>query len=458
MKTVFEKPYLFKKNKYLVDDQSSVYIKSEEIMRAIKCRITRAALNRGLSFKAPKKLALISGAGIAGLAASFELVARGFTVVIAERRTVFDRFNVINLDVDSKRFLTKFGLLDEFEKTVAGKISKHQYMLADKTGLKALGSSDVRELQPSDIAFEPDDFDKLFTHDGFYSVRIRDLQTFLAQKALEAGVHLFGNVEIEMLDRTITGEVSAVQLAGKNSLSDPMKLQPHFLFLAEGTHSTTAKRLGFNTHAVQNECSNEKWIFGNIPYYGEETFVVSLIDISGKSLEIANIIFNANIQEINIAVTSNEELNQECIKKRVLEIARQVLHFQQREEILQPLIQTVKHPVHVSNEQRAIYSRGNVFCIGDTAGHSSPLAGIGGTLGLTLVPGTVKKLLQDALQQPEQMHNNFHRYTDAYTNRWISKALGVKKHCLGFFNRTECRSSNLDHTEAEANKSGLICK
>ena len=68
----------------------------------------------------------------------------------------------------------------------------------------------------------------------------------------------------------------------------------------------------------------------------------------------------------------------------------------------------------------------NVFRIGDAAGHSSPLAGLGGTLGLTLVPRTIKQLLDDREKQPEKMHRNFKLFSEAYTSRWNEKSRGIK--------------------------------
>lgn len=73
-----------------------------------------------------KKTAVISGAGIAGLAAAFELNAKGFNVVVAEKREEFSRFNVINLNKEAQAFLRKFNLLEEFEDSVAGRIENHQ--------------------------------------------------------------------------------------------------------------------------------------------------------------------------------------------------------------------------------------------------------------------------------------------------------------------------------------------
>lgn len=421
----------------------------DALRKAIESWITTTALNSGLWFRAAKEIALISGAGIAGLAASFELLAKGYNVIIAEKRKAFERFNVINLDVETQRFLKKFGLLKEFEKDVAGRISTHTLLLNDEKGTQNLGSTDVSKLRPSNVPFEPKFFNDLFKEDGIYSVRIKDLQTYLAKKALEAGVHIFGNVEIKVLDRTRAGGVSKVQITGKDSLSDTKTLQPNLFCIAEGAHSTTAEQLKMVKNDVKNECTGENWIFGDVKYDGKETFVVSLIDTSEGSLEIANIIFNAQIHEINIAVTSKSLLSQELIQERILAIVKWVLSFQNIDEQPKDLIAAVKQPVRINNEQRAIYSRGNVFCIGDTAGHSSPLAGMGGTLGLTLVPRTIEQLVNDSKLQPDMMHHNFRRFTEAYTSRWIAKSQAVKKYCLHFFKSAEHDSKDQEQTSTQ---------
>lgn len=433
----------------LIDGQAPASVNHHEfaaLVKAIELCITFSALDSALYFKTPRELALISGAGIAGLAAAFELLAKGFKVLIAEKRSSFDRFNIINLDVETQRFLKKFGLLDEFEKTVAGRIKEHKIVLTEEKGMQHLGSSDVSQLQPSALPFEPEFFNDFFNKDGIYSVRIKDLQTFLAQKLLDAGAHLLGKVELEVLARTPTGGVSEIQLAGKDSLFNPSVLQPKLLFMAEGAHSTTAKQLGMETIEVKNECSGENWIFGNFKYCGKESFVVSLIDTSEGSLEIANIIFNAKIGEVNVAVTSKNTLSQKHIEERILGIVSRVFSFQGLGEPPQSLMAAVKEPVHVSNEKRVSYSKGNVYCIGDTAGHSSPLAGMGGTLGLTLVPRTIEQLLNDSLKQPENMHAIFHRFTEGYTSRWIAKSQTVKQHCLSFFKSKTCAANTEEIT------------
>jgi hypothetical protein len=141
---------------------------------AVNFRITTAALSCGLYFRASKPLAVISGAGIAGLAASFELRARGFSVVIAEKRKNFSRFNVINLNVETQAFLKRFNLLEKFERFIAARIKEHRYVLVEKgKSTWRLALSDVSGLRLDEsVSFEPGNFNKLFEQDGIYSVPI----------------------------------------------------------------------------------------------------------------------------------------------------------------------------------------------------------------------------------------------------------------------------------------------
>ena len=403
------------------------------LCNAVDLHITAAALNCGLYFRVAKPLAVINGAGIAGLAASFELRARGFNVVIAEKRKNFSRFNVINLNVEAQVFLKKFKMLEKFERFVASRIKEHKYVLINKSkSADRLALSDVSGLQLDEfVSFEPGNFNKLFDQDGIYSVSIGILQAFLAESALEAGVHIFGDVTARILSRTQAGGVSKVQITVDRIL------QPDLFFIAEGAHSTTALQLGMKTREVTNACTGENWIFGNMTYSGKETFVVSLIDASEKTLRIANVIFNSKSQVINIAVTSDKEVHEDSIREQILRIAHQV--FNQRafplDEMHSVLLTTVRKPVHVANRASLPFSMGNVFCIGDSAGSSSPLAGLGGTLGLTLVPFTVRQLLDDYEKQFIGMHKNFRESSEAYTSRWIQKSESIKRFCISIFDK-----------------------
>ena len=402
---------------------------------AVNFRIKEIALKSGLYFRTMKPVAVVSGAGIAGLAASFELRVRGFNVVIVEKRESFSRFNVINLNIETQAFFKKFGLLEKFERFFAAQIKEHRNLLVDKdksvkfTGFSVVGN--IGNKQPV-FSFEPGNFNNFFRQTGIYSVPIGILQTFLAENALERGVTIIGNTTVKILSRT---EVDVV--IKKIQITFDRILKPDLFFIAEGVHSTTAIELGMKTKEVTNVCTGENWIFGNMSYFGKETFVISLMDVSEKNLRLANLIFNAKAKVINIAVTSDREVCENDIRKQIQETAQQV--FNQKafplKKMHSELLTTVSKPVYIVNRILYPFSVGNVFCIGDTAGSSSPLAGLGGTLGLTLVPCTVKQLIDDYEKQSKSLHENFKEYSNGYTSRWIEKSKAIKKFCLNVYKK-----------------------
>jgi 2-polyprenyl-6-methoxyphenol hydroxylase-like FAD-dependent oxidoreductase len=381
---------------------------------------------RCLYFRASQPLAVISGAGIAGLAASFEFRAGGFNVVIAEQRKDFSRFNVINLGVETQSFLTRFHLLEKFERFVAARIKEHRYVLIEKSkSTRHLALSDVSELRlDKSVSFDLKNFNKFFGQDGIYSVPIRTLQTFLAENALDAGVNILVDVTVKIVSRTQAGGVSKVRITGDRIL------QPNLLLIAEGAHSTTAHQLGMRTTKVVNACTGENWIFGNLPYSGQKTYVISLIDASEKTLRIANVIFNAMSCVTNIAVTSDRE---DRVQEQILRIADQVGLFEEQDR---RRLTTVSKPIHVTNRISFPFSMGNVFRIGDAAGSGSPLAGLGGTIALTCVPLTVRQLLNDYAKQSIDVHKNFHELSEASISRWMQKSESIKKYCINIFNKT----------------------
>ena len=411
--------------KALSDPAVSHYAKKSisKLLDTSHQEIARAASSCGLIYKELRPLALISGAGIAGLSASLELSAKGYRVLIGEKRTSFTRYNIINLGVESEAFLKKFNLLEKFEKTVAA-IEEHVYIIFDRMNQpKLLDISDVRDLKlKDDESVCSKNAETLFTSDGIYSASIEDIQTFLLREALERGVKIYADTEFKVLSIAQDGFVKKVQVTAIKTL------RPDLFFIAEGAHPKTARELNLKEKRLITACSDERWVYGNIKYPGSRTFVISVIDTSQKALEIANVIFNAKKGVINLAVTSKKDPTDDEIKNMILQRANQV--YNQSIYPLAPmdfeLIATSQKPVHIVNRLTEPFSKGNVFCIGDAAGSSSPLAGLGGTLGLTLVPSTVKELLEDASNR----HESFQGSTNAYTQRWIQKSSAIKTFCL----------------------------
>ena len=318
---------------------------------------------------------------------------------------------------------------------MAARIKSHRIVHIGKKGTEELLLSDVSKLELSNLSFKPKNYNKLFNDDGIYSIKIKDIQTFLANKALQAGVQIFGNVQVKLISSGQQKDRSKVELIGNTPLQSSRKLKPHLIFIAEGAHSSTAESLDLKTKRVKNNCTDEHWIYGNVNYSGKRTFVVSIVDTSQNTLRIANVIFNAKLKEINIAVTSEGSVSKENIQNELINVVKTAFALEQIQQSPGHLTASVDRTVRVKNEKRKIFSKGNVFLIGDSAGNSSPLAGLGGTLCLTLIPATVVQLLNDSERQPDHKHKNFQTFSEAYISRWMQKSDQVKQFCINMFNK-----------------------
>ncbi len=408
---------------------------------AVDDYLTRKSISDGLSFRARKPLALVSGAGIAGLAVSIVLRTSGFnTLVVENRRGPHTRDNVINYDGSIQLFLKKYGLLEEFESTVAARITTHNYLLFEKGGgARSLGVSDVSNLKSDDfIRFTAKNYTQMCKHDGIYSASIKDVQTFLAKKASEVGVNILEGTMVDTFSYDKEERVFEVRLTTDLVYND-QTLRPDLFFIAEGAHS---KALGSKQKVVEHPCNGEDWIFGNTSYSGKKAFVISVIDASENDLQIANLIFNPKSGVVNIAVTSKEVMSEGEIRDRILKTAERV--FTQSvfpvEDATLDLLTTCKNPVHVVNRVLSRSSEDPFGC-GDTLVVSSPLAGAGGSLALAVDTVIAEQLVQDYLQGSKELDANYAQAVDARAKIWMKKSADVRGFCEKTFNEERNSSS-----------------
>lgn len=409
------------------------------LSNAVDGYLNRKSINNTLRFRVNKPLAVINGGSLSGLAASIVLSDRFNTVVLEKRRGPYTRENVINYYGSIQFFLNQYGLLEEFEETVAARISHHNYLLFDKSGMaRSLAVSDVSHLKSGDFfPFTTEKSKEMCKHDGIYSAPIKDVEEFLVKKAAERGVKILKGATVDAFSQDEEGKYEV--RVTTDLVCNDHTLEPDLFFIAEGAHS---KSLGSKQKVVKHPCNGENWIFGNMRYSGKKTFVISVIDTSEKDLQIANLIFNAQIGVVNIAVTSNEKMSEDEIQNRILKTAKQV--FTQSvfpvEDATLELLTTCKRPVHVQNK---ILSRssGDPFGLGDTTVVSSPLAGAGGSLALAVDTKIVDQLAQDYLEKSKGLDTNYEQAVAAKAQIWMGKSADVKSFCVNIFNKEHNLSS-----------------
>jgi hypothetical protein len=335
---------------------------------------------------------VVSGAGIAGLITALTMRQQGHEVVVFEKRESFTRDNVINLAAEVQLSLDHLGLLEAFEAQVAARIERHIIIqlipdtqhLAMEFGsslrlLRSVSPHLDRMLQPrqpyrvqvidsgkdmASVAANEVPIEHFFKEDGIYSVRIADVQNFLARACRERGVIFASGSLDSLLSSDKVRLISFLHIADGNLLS--LK-QGNLLFVSEGAHP--------RSDAVAEEvvlADPEKWVFANYATAVKQTMVVSIIDSRNPTLGIGNVIFNSHLKTINVAALDN---GQEDLTYEYLNIAKSHVGL---EEIS---MHGTPESVRVVPQMRT-GKYDNVILIGDSLVSGSPLAGLGGTIAI----------------------------------------------------------------------------
>jgi len=156
-----------------------------------------------------------------------------------------------------------------------------------------------------------------------------------------------------------------------------------------------------------------------------------VVDTSDNGLKIANVIFNGKVKVINVAVTvSNPNITPDEIILELYSVLNKVLEHEKLVHLKVPISKikdVAKSPVQIKNEKRSVFSVNKTLCIGDAAGNSSPLAGMGGTLGLTLAPLIIEKFLNDFERHSPKLNITANVFSEAAVARWFFKSDNIKK-------------------------------
>jgi hypothetical protein len=157
-------------------------------------------------------------------------------------------------------------------------------------------------------------------------------------------------------------------------------------------------------------------------YNGTENFVLSFVISEGCSLHIANVIFNGHLHVANIAVTYSEG---DSIEQNLSEMVREAFSLANVEEDAE-LINTTVTPVEIQNRVAETFAKGNVLVVGDSGANSSPLAGAGGSIGVTTVPYAVEQIAKSG--PAEEAIHTFNMIGTASAQKWIEKSASIKRY------------------------------
>ncbi len=375
---------------------------------------------------------VVSGAGPAGIMGALELRQLGYPVILIEKRGDFSRSNLLNLRAEVEGSLGDLGILEAFQK----RFPKHEKVLHFSNNQlldeKTQRPREVETTQwPSYEANESLDFLK---QGAFYSVATNELQTFLLEKALAAGVVVVQNATFSLQKR---GSHFDVML--KQSSCPPVMISADKVFIAEGANSDKLLGLGieYREFGSEKRSSGEEWLYGQFKYSGDETFLTADFDYNaeGQLVTATEGTFDARKKVVNLGVLLNYFSKSHLSHKEILQQqAERIFENNHLLSHLGPRI-AMSPVVKVRNRILNKFHEQNVFITGDAAGHTSPFLGLGATLSMTAYPYAIRKLIQ------ENDANEYDKRVRSYVENRMNLAEKLKNEYLLSLAQWECSGS-----------------
>lgn len=377
------------------------------------------------------KVAVVSGAGPAGLMAAYVLKEKGIKeVIVVENRGVFNRMNFINFEKDALCLLKELGILKKFT-DLACKIHKIYNYAYEGDKLVETCQSERQKLDDVECpCYEAEKMNDLFNNESGYSTSIAELQDLLVSLAVDKGIKIVKESSIELIE---TGhERCAVKVITPSKTI--LYKDPEYVIISEGIHSKSVKSLNI---CYETSDYQEAWVFGNVSAEIDLGQVGTTVNynFSKDTMDLSNCIFHKGRQELNVALASQshklvekEEVAQ-LIRKQAKQICKNHSIYSKDFELLWFSKKLVT--IYLRKAQNFIKGH-NVFLVGDAAGSGSPLAGLGASLAISAYPYALAKLIDERKSLGmEQSFENYNKRLGAYVDKWHNKTKLLKKEILG---------------------------
>ena len=377
------------------------------------------------------RTAVVLGAGPGGLMAALTLRDEGFEhVVVLEKRCSFSRFNIVNLHPESLHILHRLGLIDRFLHRASRIIEHRGFVFA--AGMASYEFQDVGfevELDPEQ-AFDVHDVKDGFKNETLYSISVADLQSLLAEIALERGIQIVAEADVELV-AGVDGTYSVRAMAGARR-ADIAIDAPTLIVLAEGARGERYQALGGRYVKQESLWPQETWVFGNFkcsPPHGCSYLMFEFYN-DCDDLTISNCILLPRIGEVNISVTvTDPEISAARIEELIATQAAKVLRVAGIPSPDPRVVWTSAQPVRIAPKSAVRNHFGkNVILAGDVSGANSPTAALGATLCTSAYPYAIGQLVRDlASEGPDAALARYGDRCQSYVRLWHSKVIELRK-------------------------------
>eukprot|EP00122_Pirum_gemmata_P000453 Pgem_evm1s397 len=371
---------------------------------------------------APNDLIIISGQGPAGLMAA--LVAKKMhpekTVLVTEKRMAYSRRNIAIIKTDAYPFLKRMGVLvdvckvsDRMSKTVIGRSDGTDHL-------------DIRAELPLDNKFQFSEIDSLrdyspelmqddtqFTVDGRI-IRICDLQELLFKHCLKAGIKTLKK-SINTIDHNPDTDTVTCRIRKKGK--EIVITNPYTVIIAEGAKSPNVVRLagGWN-YGLRKEL----WTVSNVEAQPKDSYmgvvrpnnekhkrtVIGLFSPINKEIAVTECyhVTEENAGKLNAKDYSTMDTNKlgSLFGVKTQRLKWNSSFFECQDKIAKKLV---------------VGSR--ILVVGDAAGVSSPVSGMGVSMAVTSHNYGVLKFFEEKKEfGVEIAAEQYEQRLTSYVKRW----------------------------------------
>jgi 2-polyprenyl-6-methoxyphenol hydroxylase-like FAD-dependent oxidoreductase len=212
---------------------------------------------------AGSKVALVSGAGPAGLMASWTLIKSGQfqLVILLEKRTEFTRLNTLTIRAEVFSWLEEVGLADAIRDKIIYSPSSIFTFVNGVGDKKCLVFNQTRNLPPVDFSVP---LESIFApnHGAHFAIEVERFQDIIANLLIQEENFYLLNAEPELI---LGSENMGAKVSGE-TFSFPI-INPQIIVIAEGTKSSSRTKAGIQFYKVVTK-ADEYWISGVISLEG----------------------------------------------------------------------------------------------------------------------------------------------------------------------------------------------
>ncbi|ESP90260.1 polyketide synthase [Pseudoalteromonas luteoviolacea] len=368
---------------------------------------------------------IVIGAGPAGIMAALSAVLNGVEqVYLFDKRKVVDRMQMVTIYQNALPYLQRFGVLTQLMER-GTPIAQHNffYTRSDNESTRYY-QKQIDKAQLTTTQFNaPGNTHKSaydeFVGESVLAISLADLQDVLLTAARDKGVHIYFNVEAQVVPTE--GEQASVTLRNLQ-LESHFTVTPELVILADGECSSNAQAVGICYDTETANKGEECWYI----YHCRATSDSSALNykfsfdadqqLSGCEFGL----FYPNRDELGVAVyTANGEL------PSTAQLAQRAQFFADAQQSKVGEVLWISKPIDVQYTRASTFISKNIMLTGDASGTGSPVAGMGAVLAISAYASATDEYFKLRGRDKQAAEQAYNARQSSFVEAWQDRSCDI---------------------------------